>query len=162
MDRHTQTHRITRTHTCADTILHAHMHTHTCTFTHTCTHTHTPHAFEESHTVTSCCPDWEGESAREKDGVREVTSAVYQLYSVQYILLHNYVHVCVHVNTQSDIQRKKLSITLSALRSTYSPHAVHIPCTVKTMRQLTCTDRPYKANCQICFGARMSILQYVL
>ena len=33
-----------------------------------------------------------------------------------------------------------------------------IPCTVKTMRQLTCTDRPYKANHQISFGARMSIL----
>ena len=31
-----------------------------------------------------------------------------------------------------------------------------IPCTVKTMRQLTCTDRPCKANCQISFGARMS------
>ena len=29
-----------------------------------------------------------------------------------------------------------------------------IPCTVKTMRQLTCTDRPCKANCQISFGAR--------
>ena len=25
-----------------------------------------------------------------------------------------------------------------------------------TVRQLTCTDRPYKANCQISFGARMS------
>ena len=33
-----------------------------------------------------------------------------------------------------------------------------IPCTVKTMRQLTCTDRPYKAKRQISFGARMSIL----
>ena len=31
-----------------------------------------------------------------------------------------------------------------------------IPCTVKTMRQLTCTDRPYKANRQISFGARIS------
>ena len=30
----------------------------------------------------------------------------------------------------------------------------------KTMRQLTCTDRPYKANRQISFGARMSITQY--
>ena len=29
-----------------------------------------------------------------------------------------------------------------------------IPCTVKTMRQPTCTDRPYKANHQISFGAR--------
>ena len=33
-----------------------------------------------------------------------------------------------------------------------------IPCTV-TMRQLTCTDRPYKANRQISFGARMSIVR---
>ena len=31
-----------------------------------------------------------------------------------------------------------------------------IPCTVKTMRQLTCTDRPYKANRQIKFSGRMS------
>ena len=34
-----------------------------------------------------------------------------------------------------------------------------IPCTVKTMRQLTI---PYKANHQINFGSRMSVLQYVL
>ena len=33
-----------------------------------------------------------------------------------------------------------------------------IPCTLKTMRQLTCTDRPYTANHQISFSARMSIL----
>ena len=33
-----------------------------------------------------------------------------------------------------------------------------IPCTVKNMRQLTCTDRLYKA---ISFSARMSMLQYV-
>ena len=31
-----------------------------------------------------------------------------------------------------------------------------IPCTVKNMRQRTCTDRPYKANRQISFSARMS------
>ena len=37
-----------------------------------------------------------------------------------------------------------------------------IPCTVKNVRQLTCTDRPYKANHQISVGARMSILLYVL
>ena len=35
-----------------------------------------------------------------------------------------------------------------------------IRCTVKTMRQLTCTDRPYKANRQISFSARMTILYY--
>ena len=39
-------------------------------------------------------------------------------------------------------------------------HTAHeggtIPCTVKTMRQLICTDRPYKANHQISFCARMS------
>ena len=36
-----------------------------------------------------------------------------------------------------------------------------IPCTVKTMRQLTCTDRPYKANRQISFGAIRTVrLQY--
>ena len=46
----------------------------------------------------------------------------------------------------------------------YFPEAVHtneggaIPHTVKTMRPLTCSDRPYKANHQINFGARMSIL----
>ena len=39
-----------------------------------------------------------------------------------------------------------------------STRAVLFPCTVKTMRQLTCTDMPYKANRQISFGARMSIL----
>ena len=33
-----------------------------------------------------------------------------------------------------------------------------IPCTVKTMRQLTCTDRPYKADHQINLGARISLL----
>ena len=33
-----------------------------------------------------------------------------------------------------------------------------IPCTVKTMRQLTCTERPYKANPLISYGARISIL----
>ena len=35
-----------------------------------------------------------------------------------------------------------------------------IPCTVKTMRQLSCTDRSYtyKANRWISLGARMSIL----
>ena len=27
---------------------------------------------------------------------------------------------------------------------------------LKTMRQLTCTDRPYKANRQISYGTRMS------
>ena len=36
-----------------------------------------------------------------------------------------------------------------------------IPCTVKTMRQLTCTDRPYKANRQISFSAIMSIIYIV-
>ena len=36
-----------------------------------------------------------------------------------------------------------------ALRSTYSPRAVHIPCTVKNMRQLSCTDRPYKATARL-------------
>ena len=35
-----------------------------------------------------------------------------------------------------------------------------IPCTVKTMRQLTCTDRPYKANHQISFGASYSTCTY--
>ena len=35
-----------------------------------------------------------------------------------------------------------------------------IPCTVKTMRQLTCTDRPYKANHQISFGTRMIASTY--
>ena len=43
----------------------------------------------------------------------------------------------------------------SVLGSTYNPCAVHIPCTVKT---LTCTDRPYKANHWISFGTRMSVL----
>ena len=33
-----------------------------------------------------------------------------------------------------------------------------ITCTVKTMIQLTCTDRLYKVNHRISFGARMSIL----
>ena len=33
-----------------------------------------------------------------------------------------------------------------------------IPCTVKTMRQLSCTDRPYKANRRISLCARMSML----
>ena len=50
----------------------------------------------------------------------------------------------------------------TAWGSTYSMHeggTIPIPCTVKTMRQLTCTDRMYKANHQIRFGARMSILQ---
>ena len=38
--------------------------------------------------------------------------------------------------------------------STYSMRAVHIPCTVKTMRQLSCTiDRV-----RLPLGARMSIL----
>ena len=32
------------------------------------------------------------------------------------------------------------------------------PCTVKIMRQLSCTDRPYKVNCRISLGAEMSIL----
>ena len=32
-----------------------------------------------------------------------------------------------------------------------------IPCTVKTM---TCTDRPYRANGQISFSARITILYY--
>ena len=40
--------------------------------------------------------------------------------------------------------------------STYSTRAVHIPCTVKTMRQLSCTiDRV-----RLPLGARMSILVY--
>ena len=33
-----------------------------------------------------------------------------------------------------------------------------IPCTIKTMIQLTCTERPYKGNHWISYGARMSIL----
>ena len=38
---------------------------------------------------------------------------------------------------------------------------IPLPCTVKTMRQLTCADRPYKANRQISYSARMSILSIV-
>ena len=44
--------------------------------------------------------------------------------------------------------------------STYIQHeGGTIPCTVKTMRQRTCTDRLYKANRQISFSTRMTILQ---
>ena len=34
----------------------------------------------------------------------------------------------------------------------------YYPMHCKNMRKLTCTDRPYKANHLISFGARMSIL----
>ena len=45
-----------------------------------------------------------------------------------------------------------------ALGSIYIQHkGGTILCTVKTTIQLTCTDRPYKANHRIGFGARMSI-----
>ena len=41
-------------------------------------------------------------------------------------------------------------------REVHTARAQYYP--VKTMKQLTCTDRLYKANHQISFGARMSIL----
>ena len=38
----------------------------------------------------------------------------------------------------------------------YSTRAVHIPCTVKAMRQLTCTDRPYKATTRLALAPKYS------
>ena len=40
---------------------------------------------------------------------------------------------------------------------TYSMRAVHIPCTVKTMRQLSCNETAVLYN-RLPLGARMSIL----
>ena len=65
---------------------------------------------------------------------------------LQHVLRHAHVHVIV------------VSCFLQCMR--YVQHeGGTIPCTVKTMRQLTCTDRPYKANRQISFSARLPILQ---
>ena len=38
----------------------------------------------------------------------------------------------------------------------YFQHKWYIPCTLKTMRQLTCTDRPYKATARLALAPEYS------
>ena len=66
------------------------------------------------------------------------------MYAVTDRLYTRTSNSCLLVFTVYGIFRPRKYIQLS--RGT-------IPWTAKTMRQLTCTDRPYRANHQISFGA---------
>ena len=75
-----------------------------------------------------------------------------------YMYLYKYIHVCTCVSwflqCMGYVPREDCMYFRGWSPRKYIQHeGGTIPCTVKTM---TCTDRPYKANRQISFGTRMS------
>ena len=71
--------------------------------------------------------------------------------------IHVHIHAQLHVHVLLYTHAHVIVVSWLLQCKGYVPReGCTIPGTVKTMRQLTCTDRPYKANRQISFGARMS------
>ena len=82
-----------------------------------------------------------------------------------HVLVHTYIHVIVvlwSLQCMGYVLRKGCTYFRGWSPRKYIQYeGGTIPCTVKTMRQLSCTGRSYKANHRISYGARIRRVRHL-